>query len=95
MMSRLPDRIDEKPQEVSLWMHVKPWIYMAAMFAGIALMVKLFVGSPESSLHTNGLSLSSSAEIEEFYDYYEDQVVKSYYRETFYLALDDADPTDN
>ena len=90
MISRLPDRAKEEPQVVSLWMHVKPWAYMAAMFAGIALMIRLFVGSPDSFSHnSNALNLSSSAEIEEFYDYYENQVIKSYYRETFYLALED------
>ena len=92
MMSSLPDRVAPKEEPVTLWMRMQPWVYMAAMFAGIALMINLFVGSPESvTKSSDGLNLSSSAEIDEFYEYYEDQFVDSYYREAVYLALDDAD----
>lgn len=92
MMSRLPERVDEEPQVLSLWGRMQPWVYMAAMFAGIALMIRLFVGSPNSTTRSSdALNLSSSADIEEFYDYYEEQFVKSYYHETVYLALEDID----
>ena len=36
----------EKP---TVWQRVRPWLYMAAMFAGIALMVRLFVPEKDSS----------------------------------------------
>jgi len=95
LMSRLPDRVSDEPKTISLWTRVQPWVYMAAMFAGIALMIKLFVGSPESvSRNPGALNLTSSAEIEDFFDYYENQYVNSYYNETFYLALEDADWTE-
>ena len=90
MMSRLPKRVSETPRTISLWARVQPWVYMAAMFTGIALMIRLFVGSPESaSKHSNALNLTSSAEIEAFYDYYEEQAVASYYHEAAYLVLED------
>jgi len=34
-------------QEITLWQRVKPWIYMAAMFCGIMLSVRVFVGEPQ------------------------------------------------
>lgn len=90
MMSRLPERVSSEPQPVrSLWNRMQPFVYMAAMFAGIALMIRLFVGSPEAISRSNTLNLSSSAEIDEFYEYYEEQIVKSYYRETAYLSSED------
>jgi hypothetical protein len=58
---------------------MQPWVYMAAMFAGIALMVKIFVPSPPT------LDLTSTAEIEEFYQYYEEQFANNVYHETLYL----------
>jgi hypothetical protein len=95
LMSRLPDRVNDEPKTISLWTRVRPWVYMAAMFAGIALMIKLFVGSPELvSRNSSTLNLTSSAEIEDFFDYYENQYVNSYYNETFYLALEDVDWTE-
>ena len=35
------------PEEPTLWQRVKPWIYMAAMFCGIMLSVRVFVGEPQ------------------------------------------------
>lgn len=48
LMSRLPEK-DSLPalQEPTLWQRVKPWLYMTAMFCGIMLSVRLFVGTPE------------------------------------------------
>ena len=31
----------------TLWQRVKPWLYMAAMFCGIMLSVRIFVGKPQ------------------------------------------------
>jgi len=96
MISRLPDRVSDRPQTVSLWTRMQPLVYLAAMFAGLALLIRLFVGSPDSIFRSsNGLNLSSSNEIEDFYDYYEDQFVKSYYDEAFYVAFDDSDWTED
>lgn len=83
VMSNLPDKVEET-KVVSLWDRVKPWAYMAAMFIGIALMVEVFVGKSNSQSSNNILNLSSSADIEEFYNYYEEQLIGNEYRESMY-----------
>ncbi|GHS97080.1 hypothetical protein FACS189421_03240 [Bacteroidia bacterium] len=86
IMSQLPERIHKEPKKVSLWERVQPWVYMAAMFAGIALMVNLFVGQPKQS--STGLNLTSEAEMEEFYQYYEEQSSNDMYREAVFVAME-------
>ncbi|MDL2222474.1 hypothetical protein LJB98_00060 [Bacteroidales bacterium OttesenSCG-928-M11] len=83
ILSNLPER-EEETKVVSLWERIKPWTYMAAMFIGIALMVKVFVGTSPEKSSGNILNLSSSADIEEFYNYYEEQSIRNEYRETIY-----------
>lgn len=50
--SKLPERAKRKPDVITKWQRIKPYIYMAAMFAGIWCMMKVFhtVSSPEVSL---------------------------------------------
>lgn len=47
LMDKLPEK-EPMPSmpEITLWQRVKPWIYMTAMFCGIMLSVKIFVGNP-------------------------------------------------
>lgn len=48
LMNKLPEK--EPMQyllEPTLWQRVKPWVYMAAMFVGIMLSVRVFVGEPQ------------------------------------------------
>ena len=47
LMDKLPEKEFISYQEPTLWQRVKPWIYMTAMFCGIMLSVKVFVGNPE------------------------------------------------
>jgi len=45
LMSKLPEKEPMLPiVEPTLWQRVKPWVYMAAMFCGIMLSVRIFVG---------------------------------------------------
>ena len=48
LMAKLPEK-ESLPlqEEPTLWQRVKPWIYMAAMFCGIMLSVRVFVGEPQ------------------------------------------------
>lgn len=48
LMDKLPEK-EPLPvmNEPTLWQRVKPWIYMAAMFCGIMLSVRVFVGEPK------------------------------------------------
>ena len=90
IMSQLPEVVREDSAKVNLWQRVRPWIYMAAMFAGIALMIKMFTGSPMQpgikSYASGGLNLTSSSEIEDFYNYYEDGLARLAYDDAFYLV---------
>jgi len=47
-MSKLPEK-EPMPEwsEPTLWQRVKPWVYMTAMFCGIMLSVRVFVGEPD------------------------------------------------
>ena len=48
LMAKLPEKEPlPLPEEPALWQRVKPWIYMAAMFCGIMLSVRVFVGEPQ------------------------------------------------
>lgn len=56
LMEKLPERSFEHilPQKVTLWDRVKPLVYLAAMFAGIALMFAIaedFIGSSHEDKH--------------------------------------------
>jgi hypothetical protein len=98
MMSKLPDRPTENSKTISLWEKIKPWVYMAAMFAGIALMLNIFVKKPDNRQDTlsvyasEGLNLNSFNDIEDFYRYYEDELTKIIYDDTmadFFSDVDD------
>lgn len=40
---QLPERELPKPEVVTTWQRIRPYLYMAAMFAGIYLMIQIFV----------------------------------------------------
>ena len=47
LMEKLPEKEPLFPMpEPTLWQRVKPWLYMTAMFCGIMLSVRIFVGEP-------------------------------------------------
>ena len=48
LMNNLPEKETfDATQEITMWQRVKPWVYMAAMFVGIMLSVRIFVGEPQ------------------------------------------------
>ena len=48
LMDKLPTKEAVLQTEApTLWQRVKPWLYMAAMFCGIMLSVRIFVGNPQ------------------------------------------------
>ena len=85
IMSNLPET---KPatKAATIWGRVKPWAYVAAMFAVVALAANVFIGSQGRSSETNTLDLTSAAEIEDFYNYYEDQYTEDEFRESLYAG---------
>jgi len=95
--SKLPEHPVEKTKTINLWEKVKPWVYMAAMFAGVALTINLFSKESDnrqdiiSVYASEGLKLSSSNDIEDFYRYYEDELTKVVYDDTMADLLGDTD----
>ena len=57
IMENLPEYQEKKPGNISLWRKVQPYIYMAAMFAGIWCMMKMF-----HMMTTTDLSLDNPPE---------------------------------
>ena len=44
IMSQLPEKPEERAKRISLMDRVRPWLYMAAVFAGLGLFFKAIVG---------------------------------------------------
>jgi len=83
MMSRLPERsVSEQTVVISMYDRIKPWLYMAAAFAG--LMVLFSVLKPERSSQGADkaqTTLSSTEAVDadsEFFDSIEDMYVDKY-----------------
>jgi len=93
IMSQLPDVVQKDSIQANWWHRVRPWVYMAAMFAGIALMIQLFVGQSGTKYASGGLNLTSSSDIEDFYSYYEDGLARLAYDDTFY-SVDSSEDSD-
>ena len=70
LTSRLPEKKTVLiPSEPTLWERVKPWIYMVAMFCGIMLSVRIFVGVPQKEdFPSITLAEAESIEAEEWED---------------------------
>lgn len=45
LMEKLPEREVAPEPKVTLWTRIKPWVYMAAMFCGLMLSVRMLVGT--------------------------------------------------
>lgn len=85
IMSQLPEREPEKEaKKVSLMDRVRPWLYMAAVFAGLGLFFKVLVGPEDKAAKTDSLlvktevspasvSALQAVEDEEYLEYLEEQ----------------------
>ena len=85
IMSQLPEREPEKEaKKVSLMDRVRPWLYMAAVFAGLGLFFKVLVGPEDKAAKTDSLlvktevspasvSALQAVEDEESLEYLEEQ----------------------
>ena len=52
IMKNLPEKEYPKPIKVTMWDRVKPWVYLAAMFAGLYVTIN-FVLTKSSGVNTN------------------------------------------
>lgn len=73
ILAELPEREESAPQRISRWQKVRPYIYMAAMFAGIWLMMKVFhtASSADLSLQSEPRELAALVADPRSYDYFE------------------------
>jgi len=88
-MSRLPEKHVEEPKKISFSERVKPWLYMAAAFAGILILFNvfnLFSETPDTQNDTSVKTASTtplsgdtiSDEDAEFLEYIEDMYTDKY-----------------
>lgn len=75
MMESLP-AYPEKPKaaKLTMWQRIKPYVYMAAMFAGIWCMMKVFHTATQQagSLDAMPRNVVAAIQTPEVYDYYTD-----------------------
>jgi hypothetical protein len=57
IMSHLPGQAYTEPKKVTMMDHIRPWLYLAAVFAGVGLFVNLLVGKKETGGNATGDSL--------------------------------------
>jgi hypothetical protein len=48
IMSGIPEKTYVEPAKVTLMDRIRPWVYMAAVFAGLGLFLNLLVGKKEA-----------------------------------------------
>jgi hypothetical protein len=86
MMNRLPDLPAEQPKVISIYDRVKPWLYMAAVFAGLIILFNVLdktLGiSPDDNSPLEKATLpvlsSEADENDEFMEYIEDMYTDKY-----------------
>lgn len=90
LMEKLPEREAQPAPKLTLWTRVKPWVYMAAMFCGLMLSVRTFVGEKQSQ---SPAAISGTTDFTEVPDEYIDPIVNQTMMDdyTLYQYLTDAD----
>lgn len=94
VMNKLPEQ--EEPQfvmkEVTTWDRVKPWVYMAAMFVGAALIIKVASYNPNPFEDKQIATTDAAADSEMVYDGYIDYAVTQSMMDDYslYVYLTDA-----
>lgn len=92
IMKRLPETEPFSEEPVTVWDRVKPWMYMAAMFAGIALMFKVFTWNSDNAGNSGNMASaeeslyelsSDEAEALFFYDNVNDYSLYEYISENY------------
>ncbi|MDD6210571.1 MAG: hypothetical protein PUB21_08210 [Bacteroidales bacterium] len=90
-MSQLPEKAMPEEKKITLWARVSPWVYMAAMFAGMALFLRTFVSKDDEGKKTAELTFQDTANFrqiitemseDEFFDIMDDQATSASYYQT-------------
>ena len=64
IMSRLPEKEYDRPRKTTVYERVRPWLYMAAIFIGLALFIRTIIGFDASDASAGQLAYADSAEIQ-------------------------------
>lgn len=90
LIEKLPEREAQPAPKLTLWTRVKPWVYMAAMFCGLMLSVRMFVGEKQSQ---SPAAASETTDFTEVPDEYIDPIVNQTMMDDYTLCqyLTDAD----
>ena len=83
LMDKLPEREVQPAPQLTLWARVKPWVYMAAMFCGLMLSVRMFVGEKEAQSPAAGTM--GDMEFSEVPDEYIDPIVDQTMMDDFFM----------
>ncbi|MBO7317914.1 MAG: hypothetical protein J6U43_04240 [Bacteroidales bacterium] len=73
MTEQLPERELPKPEIVTTWQKLRPYIYLAAMFAGIWLMLQVFVAPIVEADKMMTASAEQEEDLEEYMLYSMDE----------------------
>ncbi|MGI6572915.1 MAG: hypothetical protein ACOX19_05795 [Fermentimonas sp.] len=102
IMHRLPEKEFVPPRKVSLWEKARPWVYLAAMLAGLYITITFITRPPEEGLFSSRketpvrTAMDSTTDSywstvyiteEEFYQYLEDQLVSDGYYDYLYYQV--------
>lgn len=90
LMEKLTEREIQPAPRLTLWTRVKPWVYMAAMFCGLMLSVRMFVGEKKTQSPAAVPEMTDFSEVpDEYIDPIVNQTMMDDY--TLYQYLTDAD----
>lgn len=90
IMSRLPEKssLGMAPKRITLWDKVKPWAYMAAMFAGAAVIIRVASTGSVQNPETVAEEDTEMEEVEFINDMLDNSMMDDY---SLYVYLADID----
>ena len=65
MRTQLPEREIPDLHQSTLWERIRPLVYMAAMFMGVVLMMKIFTGNGNNKTEGNYPAMSKIASVQD------------------------------
>lgn len=66
IIEQLPEKEMQQPEVITTWQKLRPYLYMAAMFAGIWLMVQTFVSPVVQAEKEMTAAIEQEEELEEY-----------------------------
>lgn len=76
IMKQIPNTQETaRPATINLWMKIKPWVYMAAMFIGMSFTIRIFMGKFGMEKESTPPEHIPSCNVSELPDEYVDPIV--------------------